>query len=72
MRDRNQPGFIGQHPFKFDKREFTLQINRRNFKNGAGLLAQKLPRHNIGMMLHARDHYLVAGLDIGSAEGLRN
>ena len=36
--------------------------------HGALALAQKMPRHDVGMMLHDREHDLVAGLDALAAE----
>ena len=43
--------------------EMALVVDRRPFDDGALALAQEMPRHDIGMVLHDREHDLVAGLD---------
>src|SRR5829696_8136203 len=47
-------------------------IDRRPFDHGAMALAQEVPGHDVGVMLHDGDHDLVAGLDVGLAPGRRH
>ena len=43
--------------------EIALVVDRRPFDDRALALAQEMPRHDVGMVLHDREHDLVARLD---------
>ena len=52
--------------------KISLIIDIDPFQDGALALAQKMPWHDIGVMLHDRKHDLVAFPDEGFAEGSRD
>jgi hypothetical protein len=72
LRDRNQLGAIGQKLLELLDQEIAFVIDRRPFDHGAMALAQKVPGHDVRVMLHDGDHDLVAGLDVGLAPGRRH
>ena len=43
--------------------EIAVVVDRRPFDHRALALAQEMPRHDVGVVLHDREHDLVAGLD---------
>ena len=49
---------------EFVDQEIAVVIDRRPFDHGALPLAQEMPRHDVGMVLHDREHDLVALLDV--------
>ncbi len=52
--------------------EAAVRVNRRDDQLDADAAAQHLPRHNIRVMLHLRQHHLIAGLQKRRAPGLRH
>ena len=48
---------------EFVDEEMSLVVDRRPFDHRALPFAQKMPRHDVGMVLHDREHDLVARLD---------
>src|ERR1700722_17648586 len=56
--------------FEFVDEEMPLVVDRRPFEHRALALAQKMPRHDVGMVLHDREHDLVARLYALAAEGV--
>ena len=48
--------------------EMALVVDRRPLDHRALALAQEMPRHDVGVMLHDREHDLVARLDALAAE----
>ena len=48
---------------EFVDEKMSLVVDRRPFDHRALPLAQKMPGHDVGMVLHDREHDLVAGLD---------
>ena len=47
-------------------------IDRDHTQRGAGPLRQHLPRDDVGMMLHYRDHNLITGVEIAAAPARRD
>ena len=72
MRDRDDLRALGQQRLEFVEQEIAVVIDRRPFDHGALPLAQEMPGHDIGVMLHDREHDLVAGPDAVAPEGLRH
>ena len=68
MGDGDQLGARRQQLLEFVDEEIALVVDRRPFDHRALALAQKMPRHDIGVVLHDREHDLVAGLDALAAE----
>ena len=66
--DRHHLGARRQQLLEFVDEEMPLVVDRRPFDDGALALAQEMPRHDVGMVLHDREHDLVAGLDALAAE----
>ena len=60
LRDRDQFCPRGQQLFEFVDQEVAFVIYRRPFDRGAMTLPKEMPRHDVGMMLHDREHDLVA------------
>ena len=56
--------------FEVVDEEIALVVDRRPFDHRALPLAQEVPRHDIGMVLHDGEHDLVARLDTLAAEGI--
>ena len=52
--------------------QLAVMVDRNHPQLGADLLAQHLPGHDVGMMLHRRDDDLVAGLEKRPAVTLRH
>ena len=61
--DRNHLGARRQQLLEFVDEEIALVVDRRPFDHRAVALAQEMPRHDVGMVLHDREHDLVARLD---------
>ncbi len=68
MGDRDHPGARRKQLLEFVDEEISLVIDRSPFDHRALALAQEVPRHDVGMVLHDREHDLVAGLDALAAE----
>ena len=52
--------------------EIAVIVDRRPFDHGAMALLQEVPGHDVGMMLHDREHDLVALADVRLAVGGRH
>ena len=61
--DRDHLGARRQQLLEFVDQEIALVVDRRPFDHRALALAQEMPRHDVGMVLHDREHDLVARLD---------
>ena len=57
---------------EFVEEEIAVVVDRRPFDDGAAALAMEMPGHDIGMVLHDREHDLVALADHHAAEALRH
>ena len=66
--DRDHSGARGEQLLEFVDEEIALVVDRRPLDHRALALAQEMPRHDVGMVLHDREHDLVAGLDALAAE----
>ena len=55
---------------EFVEQEIAVVVDRSPSDHRALALAQEMPRHDVGMVLHDREHDLVAGLDALAAEGV--
>src|SRR5579885_2796627 len=62
MRDGSDLCFSGQCLLELVKAEITVIVNIDPFQHRALALAQKVPGHDIGMMLHNREYNLIAFL----------
>ena len=72
LRDRDQLGAIGQQLLELVDQEIAFVVDRRPFDDGAVTLPEEMPGHDVGMVLHDREHDLVAGLDVRLAPGRRH
>ena len=63
VRDGDHLGARRQKLLEFVDEKMALIVDRRPFDHRALTLAQEMPRHDVGMVLHDREHDLVAGLD---------
>jgi len=52
------------------EQEIAVLVDRRPFDHRALALTQEVPRHDVGMVLHDREHDLVAFLDALATEGI--
>ena len=53
-------------------RKLAVVGDRRPFQHGALPLAQEMPGHDVGVVLHDREHDLVALADMRAAVGARD
>jgi hypothetical protein len=60
LRDRDQLGARRQQLLEFVDQEIAFVVDRRPFDHRAVALAQEMPGHDVGMVLHDREHDLVA------------
>ena len=58
--ERDHLGARRQQLFEFVEQEIAVVVDRRPLDHRAMALAQKMPRHDVGVMLHDREHDLVA------------
>ena len=65
--DGDELGARRQQLLKFLDQEIAVIIDRCPFDHGAMALAQEVPGHDVGVVLHDREHDLVALLDVGLA-----
>ena len=70
LRDRHHLGARREQLLEFVEQEIAVVVDRRPFDHRAVALAQEMPRHDVGMVLHDREHDLVARLDALAAEGI--
>jgi hypothetical protein len=70
MRDRDQLGALGQQLLEFLDVEGAVIVHRHPDQHRALALAQEMPRHDVGMVLHDGEHDLVALPDIGHAPAI--
>jgi hypothetical protein len=68
--DRHHLGARRKQLLEFLDEEIAVVVDRRPFDHRPLPLAQEMPRHHVGMMLHDREHDLVAGLDAFAPEGV--
>jgi hypothetical protein len=66
--DRHHLGARREQLLELVDEEVALVVDRRPFDHRALPLAQEMPRHDVGMVLHDREHDLVARLDALAAE----
>src|SRR6185312_12192144 len=72
MRDRDQLGARAEQLFELGKMEIAFLVDWHPFEHRALALAQKMPRNDVGMVLHDRKHDFVARLDALTAERIGN
>ena len=70
--DGDEFGARADQPGKFFEFKLAAVVDGRNAEMRAFFLAQNLPRHNVGVMLHGRDENFIAGADMGAAVALRH
>ena len=58
--DRDHLGARGQQLLEFVEQEIAVVVDRRPFDHRAMPLAQEMPGHDVGVVLHDREHDLVA------------
>ncbi len=68
--DRDHLGAVGQELLELVDQEVAVVVDRRPFDHRALALAQEMPGHDVGVMLHDREHDLVARLDALAPEGV--
>ncbi len=67
MRDRDYLRALRQQAFEMFERKTAVFVNLQPFQHGAFAFAQKVPRHDVGVVLHRGENDLVAFLDIAFA-----
>ena len=65
MRDGDELGARGDQLDELVEQEFAVVGDRRPFQHRAMPLAQEMPGHDIGVVLHDGEHDLVALPDMG-------
>ena len=55
-----------QQPLELVEQELAVVGDRRPLQHRAVALAQEVPGHDVGVMLHDRQHDLVALADVGA------
>ena len=68
--DRDHLGARRQELLEFVDEEIAVVVDGRPFDHRALALAQEVPRHDVGVVLHDREHDLVARPDALAAEGV--
>ena len=68
--DRDHLGARAEQLLEFVDQEIAVVVDRRPFEHRALPLAQEMPRHDVGVVLHDREHDLVALLQPLAAEGI--
>ena len=63
MGDGDHLGARREQLLEFVDQEIAFVVDRRPFDHRALALAQEMPGHDVGVMLHDREHDLVARLD---------
>ena len=72
MRQGDQLGLRRQQRRELLQQELAVVGDRRPFQHHAAPLAMKMPRHDVGVMLHDRQHHFVARAQHLPAERRRN
>ena len=72
MRKGHELGARRQQPLKLIEQQLAAIIDRRDAQLRASLVAQDLPGHDIGVVLHRGDQHFVARRDLRAAVGLRD
>ena len=72
MRDRDQLGLRRQQLRQLVQLQLAAIVDRQHAQLGALLLAQHLPGHDVGVMLHRGDQDFIAGADVLAAIALRD
>ena len=70
MGDGDQLGAVGQALLEFLDVEDAVIVDRHPDQLGALPLADEMPRHDVGVVLHDRQHDLVALADVRHAEAI--
>ena len=70
VREGDDPSASGQQAFEFVASERAGVVDRCNLQDCAGRLAEHLPGHDVGMVLHLRDQDLVARSKLAAPPGL--
>ena len=68
LRDGDHLGARAEQLLEFVDEEVAFVVDRRPFDHRALALAQEMPGHDVGMVLHDREHDLVARLDALATE----
>ncbi len=72
MRQREQARARADELLEFVEVDDALLVDRNDLQHRADLLAQQLPRHDVGVMFEGADQDLIAGLEAGAQEALRD
>ena len=72
MRDANQEDSVIDEVKQRVELDLTHVVDRRDDQLRAGLLANQLPGHDVGVVLEVRDQDLVTGLQARAAQALCN
>ena len=70
MHHGDQLGARVQQLFVFIEQQFAALVDGRDAQDGLFFLAQNLPGHDVGVVLHGGDDDFVAGLDMSAAIGV--
>ena len=62
MRHRDEPGARTEQALQLARHQLAVVVDRRDPQHRAAALAQQLPRHDVGVVLHLGDEDLVARL----------
>ena len=71
MCNRDHLGPRPQQLFEFLKHQLARVVDRRDPQLRALFFAQQLPRHDVRVVFHRRDQYLIAGSHVRAPVGLR-
>ena len=71
MRNRDHLRPRPQQLFEFLQQQLARVVDRRDPQLRALLFAQHLPRHDVRVVFHRRDQYLIAGSHVRAPVGLR-
>ncbi len=72
MRNGDNLRARADEPGKFIEHQLAAIVDGRNLQLRAFFLAQNLPGHDVGVVLHGGDEHFVASADVDAAVGLRN
>src|SRR5450756_2132233 len=70
--DRDQPGPVREERAVLVEEDLAAVVDRYHAQRRAALLGEKLPWHDVGVMLQAGDHDLIPGAHICAAPALRD
>src|SRR6476660_4925919 len=72
LRNRDELGARTEQFLELVDEEIALLVDRRPLDHRTLTLAQEMPGHDIGVMLHNREDDLIASLDLLAPEGIGN